>query len=162
MPFEHIHITANTPFIENPQMEDLKPLVSPGYVVVCDLVQVGTGITMSPVVVASQSELIAQFGTIDQGCGVWEHDPAIEIFRSTVQEKEHWCTTDDLEALEEGFQEGETNQSMLSVKDDTNERLPLYCHYVNGRLETVYPPFEGPYEFDKIKNDENLTTSSDL
>ena len=146
--------TANTPFIENPQMEEWEcsesMQTSEPYEVVCDLIQVGTP---DLVVVHSQSEVIAQFGT--QG----PYDPTIEIFRSTVHEKEHWCTSDDLEALEEGFREGDACHSMLSVKDDTDERLPLYCQYVNGRLETVYHPLAGPYEFDHI---EDLTSSSDL
>lgn len=130
--------TANTPFIENPQMDEWECSES-----------MQTPETVQ-VILSASSDLIV----IPTEC-----DPAIEIFCSTVQEKEHWCTSDDLEALEDGFREGEVCHSMLSVKDDTDERLPLYCQYVKGRLETVYYPLAGPYEFDNI---EDLTSSSDL
>ena len=129
--------TANTPFIENPQMEEWECSES-----------MQTPETVQVILSASNDFMMPT-----------ECDSAVEIFCSTVHEKEHWCTSDDLEALEEGFREGDACHAMLSVKDDTDERLPLYCRYVNGRLETVYRPLEGPYEFDHI---EDLTSSSDL
>lgn len=135
---EH-EVTANTPFIENPQMGEWKspePLVSPGCEVVCDLVQ-------TPIIHPLS-------------------DPPIEIFRSTVHEVEQWYTDDDLEALEPEFLEETGNQPMLSVKDDTGERLPLYCQYVNGRLQTVYPLRADPYSFDEMETYQDLTSSSDL